>query len=115
MRWGLPSRRTDTVEDINLTTIIVALGGGFITYLGTKYSNKANLEKTNTENADVLYRKYQEMVDKLEKKVDKLEAEISDIKNKYEKEIAYYQKLVEELEDENEELKNENAILKGGI
>ena len=100
--------------DINLTTIIVALGGGYITYLGTKYSNKANLEKTNTENADVLYRKYQEMVDKLERKVDKLEAEISDIKNKYEKEIAY-QKLVEELEDENEELKNENAILKGGI
>lgn len=101
--------------DINLTTIIVALGGGYITYLGTKYSNKANLEKTNTENADVLYRKYQEMVDKLEKKVNKLEAEISDIKNKYEKEIAYYQKLVEELEDENEELKTELANLKGGI
>jgi len=103
------------VEDINLTTIIVALGGGFLTYLGTKYSNKANLEKTNTENADKLYTKYQEMVDRLEKKVDKLEAEISEIKNKYEKEIAYYQKLVEELEDENEELKTELANLKGGI
>jgi peptidoglycan hydrolase CwlO-like protein len=103
------------VEDINLTTIIVALGGGFITYLGTKYSNRANLEKTNTENADVLYRKYQEMVDKLEKKVDKLEAEITEIKSKYEKEIAYYQKLVEELEDENDELREENMKLKGGI
>lgn len=93
------------MEDINLTTIIVALGGGVITYLGTKYSNKANLEKTNTENADVLYRKYQEMVDKLERKVDRLEAEIAEIKNKYEKEIAFYQAKVEELEDENEELR----------
>ena len=93
------------MEDINLTTIIVALGGGFLTYLGTKYSNKASLEKTNTENADKLYNKYQEMVDRLEKKVDKLEAEIADIKSKYEKEIAYYQTKVEELEDENEELR----------
>jgi len=103
------------VEDLNITTIIISLGTAYLAYLGTKFTNKASLEKTNTENADVLYKKYQDMVDKLEKKVDKLEAEISEIKNKYEKEIAYYQKLVEELEDENEELKTELANLKGGI
>lgn len=93
------------MNDLNLTTIIISISGAALTYFGTKVSNKASIERSNVENAEKLYQKYQAMVDSLERKVDKLQDEIDLLKNKYEKEIAYYQKLVEELEDENEELR----------
>lgn len=93
------------MEDVNLTTVIISLGGAALTYLGTKVSNKASIDKSNVENAERIYKQYQDMVGKLEVKVEKLEQEIGIIKSKYEKEIVYYQKLVEELEDENEDLR----------
>lgn len=103
------------MNDLNLTTIIIAIAGSFLTYLGTKTTNKASIERSNVENAERLYAKYQTMVDGLEKKVDKLQEEIESLKSKYEKEIAYYQAEVEKLQDENEELREENAKLKGEI
>lgn len=101
------------MNDLNLTTIIVAVAGSFLTYLGTKTTNKASIERSNVENAERLYAKYQSMIDSLEKKVDKLQEEIESIKSKYEKEIAYYQTEVEKLQDENEELRIENEKLRG--
>lgn len=99
------------MNDLNITTIIISLGGAVLTYLGTKISNKASIERSNVENAEKLYQKYQAMVDSLERKVDRLEAEISEIKSKYEKEIAFYQTKVEELEDENEELRRKLEVI----
>ena len=101
------------MNDLNITTIIISIGGAVLTYLGTKISNKASIERSNVENAEKLYQKYQAMVDSLEKKVDKLQEEIELLKNKYEKEIAYYQAEVEKLQDEIDELREENAKLKG--
>lgn len=99
------------MEDVNLTTVIISLGGAALTYLGTKVSNKASIDKSNVENAERIYKQYQDMVGKLEAKVEKLEQEIELIKSKYEKEIAYYQKLVEELEDENEDLRRKLEVV----
>lgn len=103
------------MDDLNLTTIIISLGGAALTYLGTKVSNKASIDKSNVENAERIYKQYQDMVGRLESKVEKLEQEIGLIKSKYEKEIAYYQKLVEELEDENDDLRIENEKLRGAV
>lgn len=103
------------MNDLNITTIIISLGGAVLTYLGTKITNKASIERSNVENAEKLYQKYQAMVDSLEIKVNKLQTELDLLKNKYEKEIAYYQTEVKKLQDENEELRGENAKLKGEI
>lgn len=103
------------MNDLNLTTIIISLGGAALTYLGTKVSNKASIDRSNVENAERIYKQYQDMVGKLEGKVEKLEHEIELIKSKYEKEIAFYKDRVEQLEDENEELRMENEKLRGVV
>lgn len=101
--------------DLNLTTIIVALislVSGFLAYLGSKLTGKSSLEKTNVDNANTLFEKYQKLNDDLQRKVDRLEQDIENIKTKYEKEIRYYESEVERLTKENEILKIEIADLR---
>lgn len=81
--------------------------------------NKVNLEKTNTENAVLLFKQYQSIASNLQDKVDSLERNIGtmredmdSMKKKFEEKETFYKNTIETLEDKVEELEIENTGLK---
>ena len=122
---------------VAIATAIVTSGLGYLTSrnkdkTSLKQSiqeNKVNLEKTNTENAVLLFKQYQSIASNLQDKVDSLEwnigkmrEDMDSMKNKLEEKEPFYKATtetledkVEELEIENTGLKAENMLLKGEI
>lgn len=123
-----------------VVAIVTAIITGGLAYLTSRnkdkttlkqsiQESKVNLEKTNTENAVLLFKQYQSIAANLQEKVDSLERNIGtmrddmdSMKKKFEEKETFYKDTIEKLEDkveeleiENTDLKAENLLLKGEV
>lgn len=95
-----------------VTVVLPSLITGVLTYLATRVSSKANLEQTNTENAQKLYLKYEQINQELTHKIDQLEEEVQKTAKTYQEEVLVYQGKLATAQSERDFLRAENQVLK---
>jgi hypothetical protein len=98
--------------DTTLATVILpSLITGVLTYLATRVSSKANLERTNIENAKILYEKYEKLNSELETKVAEMEAAAMAVRQAHQEEIILYQAKLAKSRNRQEQLAAMNQRL----